>query len=245
MRRFAALFVALALVTPVAAEVELGNDDQRVLYALGLAISQRLNMFDLSEAEVAIVQAGLADGILNREPQVELNAIGPKIDPFLAERGQAALDREKADGKAFVSQTATQPGATILDSGVVYFDVEAGEGVSPAKEDSVIIEYTGTFRSGVEFDKTDEDDPATLNLNGVVPCFADGLQLMKVGGKARLICPPETAYGDQGRPGIRPGSTLIFEIKLLGIVEEASNAAGDAASEAPAAPETPETDDED
>jgi FKBP-type peptidyl-prolyl cis-trans isomerase FkpA/FKBP-type peptidyl-prolyl cis-trans isomerase FklB len=237
MRRLATFLIVLGLVTPVAAEVELGNDDQRVLYALGLAISQRLNMFDLSEAEVAIVQAGLADGILNREPQIELNAIGPMIDPFLAERGQAALDREKAEGKEFVAQAAAQAGATILDSGVVYFDVEEGEGVSPAREDTVIIEYTGTFRSGVEFDKTVEGEPATFSLGGVVPCFTDGVSLMKVGGKARVICPPETAYGDQGRPGIRPGSTLIFELKLLGIVEEASEETSEETSEAPETPD--------
>jgi FKBP-type peptidyl-prolyl cis-trans isomerase len=91
----------------------------------------------------------------------------------------------------------------------------------------VRLHYKGTLRDGTVFDNSaDRGAPATFQLGGVVPCFREGLTLMKVGGKSRLVCPPELAYGERGfPPTIPPGATLTFEVELLGVVPSAADAA--------------------
>lgn len=229
-----------ALATP--ATVQLETDDQKVLYALGLAISQRLNMFNFTDAEVEFVKAGLADGIMNRDPLVELNVVGPQIDGFLTRRGEAALALEKEAGVAFVDAAAGEAGAVKTELGMVYTEVSAGDGAVPAPNDQVRLHYKGTFRNGNVFDSSLEGEPAVFTVGEVVPCFTAGVQMMKVGGKSRIVCPPETAYGDQGRPGIPPGATLIFEIELLEVIPATAAETPETPEtpEAPAAPESPE-----
>ncbi len=93
-----------------------------------------------------------------------------------------------------------------------------GTGESPGATDTVSVHYHGTLRDGTVFDSSvDRGTPASFPLNRVVPCWTEGLQLMKVGGKSRLVCPSGIAYGDQGRPGIPGGAALVFEVELLSI----------------------------
>lgn len=94
-----------------------------------------------------------------------------------------------------------------------------GEGVGPTASDQVSVNYRGTLVDGTEFDSSyKRNAPATFQLRGVIPCWTEGLQLMKPGGKATLYCPPEIAYGGRGYPGlIPPGATLVFEVELLEI----------------------------
>ena len=96
-----------------------------------------------------------------------------------------------------------------------------GSGASPKSTDTVKVHYRGTLNSGKEFDSSyGRGQPASFPLNRVIPCWTEGVQLMKVGGKARLLCPPGLAYGSRGVPGtIPPDSTLIFEIELLEILK--------------------------
>jgi FKBP-type peptidyl-prolyl cis-trans isomerase FkpA len=101
----------------------------------------------------------------------------------------------------------------------------------------VKVNYEGRFVSGKVFDSSIErKEPATFPLNGVIPCWTEGVQLMKVGGKAQIVCPPELAYGEEGRPPQMPGgATLVFDVELLEIVKpEAAPAAGAAPAEKPA-----------
>ncbi len=105
-------------------------------------------------------------------------------------------------------------------SGLIYAEVAAGGGASPKANDKVRVHYRGTLVDGTEFDSSlKRGQPAEFPLGGVIPCWTEGLQKMKVGGKARLVCPSDIAYGDQGRPSIPPGATLIFEVELLAIVK--------------------------
>jgi FKBP-type peptidyl-prolyl cis-trans isomerase len=216
-----ALAAWLSSAAGAADEVALATDEQKTLYALGMALASRLPAFDPSAQEIESIQAGLADGLNGREPRVDMQAYFPKLDPFLQGRVAATAEKEKAAGAAFREEAAKQTGAVKTESGLVYLETQAGSGPQPKSEDKVRIHYQGTRRDGSVFDSSEEKgEPAEFALNQVVTCFSEGLQRMKVGGKAKLICPPELAYGDRGAPGIRPGATLIFEVELIEIVAQ-------------------------
>jgi FKBP-type peptidyl-prolyl cis-trans isomerase FkpA len=101
----------------------------------------------------------------------------------------------------------------------VYREVSAGTGESPKASDNVKVHYRGTLTNGTVFDSSyDRNEPAVFNLSGVVRCWTEGVQRMKVGGKAHLVCPSDLAYGDQGRPTIPGGAALVFDVELLEIV---------------------------
>jgi peptidylprolyl isomerase len=102
-------------------------------------------------------------------------------------------------------------------SGLRYIDVLAGEGASPTEEQSVTVHYTGWLTNGREFDSSAGGEPVTFQLNGVIAGWTEGLQTMRVGGKRRLIIPPELAYGAAGSNNIPGNSTLVFDVELLGV----------------------------
>jgi FKBP-type peptidyl-prolyl cis-trans isomerase FkpA len=118
---------------------------------------------------------------------------------------------------AALAQTAPAPMTT--KSGLVYQSVKEGSGASPSATDTVSVHYRGTFADGREFDSSHKrGQPTEFPLNRVIPCWTEGVQLMKPGGKARLTCPPAIAYGERGAGGvIPPNATLQFEIELLAV----------------------------
>jgi len=131
-------------------------------------------------------------------------------------------------GAAFLSENAGKPGVVKTDSGLQYLIVVAGAGARPTPTSTVTVRYRGTLIDGTEFDSSyKRNAPAEFPLNGVIPCWTEGLQKMKVGGKAKLACPAAIAYGDRGAPPkIKPGSALLFEVELLGIEEPSVKPAG-------------------
>ena len=129
-----------------------------------------------------------------------------------------ALSVAQAQSDAAAS-AAQEPGATLTASGLVYRLLKEGTGPSPAATDVVKVHYRGTFPNGKEFDSSiGRGKPAEFPLNGVIKCWTEGVQRMKVGAKAKLTCPPAIAYGERGAGGvIPPNATLHFEVELLGI----------------------------
>lgn len=111
------------------------------------------------------------------------------------------------------------PAPTTTKSGLIYQSLKEGSGASPAASDTVRVHYRGTLADGREFDSSyKRNEPTEFPLNRVIPCWTEGVQLMKPGGKARLTCPPAIAYGDRGAGGvIPPNATLQFEIELLSV----------------------------
>jgi len=222
----ALLLCFMAAPSSLADEPALETDEQKTLYMLGVAISRNLALFEFTEAELGLIQAGMRDGTMGREPRVAPEEYGPRIDPMLQARMTSIVEQEKEAGKAFRDLAAQEPGAQTTDSGLVYREVEPGEGAAPGEADSVKVHYRGTLRDGSLFDTSlegENPDPATFNLSGVIPCFSEGIRKMKVGGKSKLTCPPELAYGDRGSPpAIKPGATLQFEVQLLEIVPPAA-----------------------
>jgi len=195
------------------------SEIDKTMYTLGVLISKDLKMLELSQAEIDMVSAGIADALMGKEPKVDLSVYGPKLQELAQERMGAAVAREtEASGKFLADQAATK-GAEKTASGLVYIETGAGTGPQPAATDSVTVHYTGTLRDGTVFDSSHErGQPATFPLNRVIPCWTEGLQKMKVGGKATLVCPAAIAYGDRGSPPtIPPGAVLKFEVELISI----------------------------
>ncbi len=120
---------------------------------------------------------------------------------------------------ATLDAAAKEPGAVVTASGLVYKSLKDGTGDSPKATDRVKVNYRGTFPDGREFDSSYKRNQAIeFGLNQVIKCWTEGVQRMKVGGKARLTCPADIAYGERGAGGvIPPNATLLFEVELLGI----------------------------
>lgn len=240
MRRHVAL--VLATITGLAACAQAAQtpvaktDDEKALYALGVMLSTNIRTFEFTDKEFEMVKAGLADGLRDKSKieQEEMQKLLPKLQELQTSRLAAATKREKDTGAAFLTKAATEKDAVKTASGMVIKTVSAGTGASPKDTDTVKVHYTGKFVDGKEFDSSvKRNEPATFPLNGVIACWTEGVQQMKVGGKAQLTCPPELAYGEEGRPPqMRGGATLVFDVELLEIVKADAAAAG--AAEAPA-----------
>ena len=117
------------------------------------------------------------------------------------------------------AEAAKEPGAVVTPSGLVFRSLKDGTGPSPTATDTVKVHYRGTFPDGREFDSSYKRNEAIeFTLSGVIKCWTEGVQKMKVGGKAKLTCPPSIAYGERGAgTAVPPNATLHFEVELLGI----------------------------
>jgi FKBP-type peptidyl-prolyl cis-trans isomerase FkpA len=219
-------------------------EKEKVLYALGQAIARNLGAFALSEEELKAVEEGMTDGVLEHPAKVDAEEYMPKVQALARERAPIARERmaaaaakvagpNKKAGAEFAEKAAAEPGAVKKESGLIYKEITPGAGESPKATDRVKVNYTGTLIDGTVFDSSVErGKPAEFPLNGVIPCWTEGVQMMKVGGKARLVCPSSIAYGDNGAgPKIKPGSTLVFEVELLAIEPPPAMPAGHPAME--------------
>jgi FKBP-type peptidyl-prolyl cis-trans isomerase FkpA len=220
MRVIVACVLALFLAAVVPAHAQdPKTEDEKVLYALGLVVSQNLSWFNLTEAELKIVEQGMRDGALKKAQKVDLQTYGPKIQELQKTRITSLAAAEKKAGQAFVDKAASEKDTKKTASGVLVTTVKPGTGASPAATDKVKVHYHGTLIDGTVFDSSvQRNEPATFPLDKVIKCWTEGVQQMKVGGKSRLVCPADVAYGDRGAPPrIKPGATLVFEVELLAI----------------------------
>ena len=198
---------------PAAAKSALKTEEQKTLYALGSALGTRLTGFSLAASEMKFVEMGFKDAALGVPLQVDFAAYDPKIVALHQARVAAKV-------KPFLDKSAKEASAVALTSGLIYKDIKVGTGDSPKATDKVKVHYHGTFPDGAVFDSSvQRGQPAEFLLNQVIPCWTEGVQRMKVGGKANLVCPAAIAYGEAGRPGIPAGATLVFEVELLEIVK--------------------------
>ena len=205
-----------------AAPATLQTEEQKTLYALGLLLGRNIKVFNLTPEELAVVQKGLGDSIGTAKPQVEIDTYGPKVNELAQARHTAGAAATKAKGKEFLDAAGKETGAQVLPSGVVIKTLTPGTGASPTATDTVKVHYAGTLTDGTEFDSSiKRGEPAEFAVTGVVPCWTQALQKMKVGEKAKVVCPSDQAYGDGGSPPSIPGgSTLVFEVQLLDIVKK-------------------------
>lgn len=212
---------AAAAADDASAGAAFASDDERILYALGVVLGENIGEFRLSEQEFELVAAGMRDAVTGVEPRVEIALYGPQIQRLANDRAQAGVEAEKTAAAAFADRIAAEPGAERTASGLVFSPIMEGEGENPTADDTVTVHYHGTLRDGTVFDSSVErGSPATFPLRGVIACWTEGVPMIKVGGKAKLLCPSDIAYGDQGRPPTIPGgAALLFEVELLEIGE--------------------------
>jgi FKBP-type peptidyl-prolyl cis-trans isomerase len=228
--------VALLASAAFAAEPKIETDDQKTIYALGLALARNVESYMLTPEEFEVLKVGLSDGVLKKEPKVDLEQFRQKLQALSQARAAQAAEVEKKASEDFLKKMAGEKGAVKTDSGLIYIETKKGDGPNPAATDNVKVHYHGTLRDGTVFDSSKErGSPATFPLNRVIPCWTEGVQKMKVGGTAKLVCPSNIAYGDRGAPPkIKPGAALVFEVELIEIMKPPTPAAG-------AAPANPHT----
>jgi FKBP-type peptidyl-prolyl cis-trans isomerase FkpA len=200
-----------------------GAELNKTFNALGQLIARPVAAAGLTEAEVNEVIKGFKDAALGKTSSVNLDEYGPKVDQVMRarieENQKKVAEKEKVKAKDFLAKAEKEKGAQKQPSGLIYFETKAGDGKSPAPTDTVKVHYKGTLTSGEEFDSSyKRGTPAEFPLNGVIKCWTEGVAKMKVGGKAKLICPSEIAYGDRGAPPKIPGGAVLqFEVELLEI----------------------------
>ncbi len=189
------------------------------LYALGVLLSEKLQDFDFSESEMNSVRTGFGEGLRHPADALAARAYIPQIQDLQQARAQAVAAREASLGHAYLDKVAKLPHAVKTTSGLVYVPLVPGNGASPTANDRVKVNYTGRLIDGTVFDASErQGQPVVFGVSGVIPCWTEALQRMKVGGKSRVVCPAEIAYGDRGAPpDIKPGATLDFEVELLEI----------------------------
>jgi FKBP-type peptidyl-prolyl cis-trans isomerase FkpA len=222
------LLAGLAAVgTTKAADPELKTADDKAVYALGafLAARGQLNALALTPNEVAILQMGVSDEANEKPLKVDLEKSMADIQTFAAKRMPAAADAraivEKKKGKAYLETVAAKPTVKKMGSGFYMETVAEGTGTSPVNSDTVKVNYKGSLVDGKVFDESAKAGvPSTFRVGQVVKCWQEALEYMKPGGKTKVYCPPELAYGDVWHGiDIPPGSTLVFELELLEIVK--------------------------
>ncbi len=205
-----------ATVDPKAAKP---TPDQNTLYALGVMASKNLTDLSLSPAQVSIMEKGMAETLAGKKSPIDMAVYEPKVQEFAKARVTAAGDARKAKEGGQVAQYATQKGAVKTDTGLIFISVKEGTGAQPKAIDKVKVNYEGKLMDGTVFDSSyKRGQPIEFPLNGVIPCWTEGVQKMKVGGEATLVCPPSIAYGERGAPGaIPPNAALVFKVELLGV----------------------------
>jgi FKBP-type peptidyl-prolyl cis-trans isomerase FkpA len=222
------LIVAVSVAASIAAlpgaaraEVSPKTEDEKAFYSIGTGLSQQFqSLSPISDSELEVLVQGLRDGIRGKTLAVDQQEGANLVRTMVQKRQGAAAEAEKEASTAFAAAEAGKPGAKKTESGLVYTEIRAGSGASPNATDKVRVHYHGTLRDGTVFDSSvDRGEPAEFPLNRVIPCWTEGVAMMKPGGKSRLVCPAEIAYGDRSTGRIPGGATLIFEVELLEILE--------------------------
>ena len=220
------------------------TEDDKVIFAVGEILSGSVKPFSFSAHEMELVRQGFDAGTRGKKTGVDADSYRTKIQTLLTDRVTKGVAAAKATGQAYRDKAAAAPGASKTASGIIMTTLKPGSGPSPGAEDSVKVEYEGKLVDGTVFDSSKQHgQPLSFKVSGVVPCWSEALQLMSVGSKVKLVCPPDLAYGDRGSPPQIPGgSTLVFDVELLA-VDKAAPVTEPAAPAAPPVSPAPATTD--
>lgn len=203
------------------------TDEKKTGYAVGYDLATRTGLTEISEEiDINILVQGLRDALNDKKARISqedrekiLNQFQQDITEKQIEKRRKQGEKNKIEGKAFLEKNAKKEGVKVTASGIQYEVIREGTGARPKDTDNVRVHYRGTLIDGTEFDNSYErGEPTLLVLKRVIPGWREGVQLMKVGAKYRLVIPPELAYGEHGAGmKVAPHAVLIFEIELIAI----------------------------
>jgi FKBP-type peptidyl-prolyl cis-trans isomerase FkpA len=217
IRPFLCLLVATLVFNPAwGAGKELATDDEKMFYYLGTALSANLVPLQLSEDEVDLVLRGIREALRGNAIELDAQAYGERLNTVAQERMSVGAEQESAAANAYVAEMAAEEGAIKTPSGIVILELMAGDGDSPSPDSTVKAHYHGTLRDGTVFDSSVErGQPFTSSLSNVIPCWREAIPMIKEGGKSKITCPPDLAYGDRGSGPVPAGAALTFEVELI------------------------------
>ncbi len=205
----------------------LSTDQDKLGYALGQDVGASLQRIK-AQVDLASFMQGVKDSLNEAEPKLSKDEAANVVREFskrMGQHGTAATkelaEKSQKDGVAYLAKNKTNPGVTTTASGLQYEILKKGSGAKPTATDTVKVHYKGTLIDGTEFDSSyKRNEPVQFPLNGVIPGWTEGLQLMPVGSHYKFVIPSELAYGERGTGRIPPNATLIFEVELLEIVKK-------------------------
>ena len=220
-RSFLFILIATLVSNPVwGSDKELTTDDEKMFYFLGTALSANLMPLQLSEEEVNLVVRGLREAIRGNAIDLDAQVYGERLNTVAQERMAVGAEQESASASAYVAAMAAEEGAIKTPSGIVILELTAGDGASPSADSVVKAHYHGTLRDGTVFDSSVErGEPFTSSLSSVIPCWREAIPMIKEGGKSKITCPPDLAYGNRGSGPVPAGAALTFEVELIEVVE--------------------------
>ena len=205
------------------AKTDLKTPRDKRSYSIGANIgrSMKAQGADLDPSKIA---AGIADGIkgelllTDEEMQKVMEDFQAELQGAMADRMKGMAEKNKKAGETFLAANKKKQGVVTTKSGLQYQVLKQGKGERPKGDDTVVAHYAGTLLDGTEFDSSiKRGEPSSFPLNGVIKGWTEALQLMPVGSKWKLFIPSDLAYGPEGRPGIEPNATLVFEVELISI----------------------------
>ena len=222
------------------ADVKLDTVAQQQAYGIGASVGNLLNK-DLAdkkeigiELDQALLMRGFEDALAGNakidEEKIRevLTALDESVRTKQEEKAKVESEKSKAEGEKYLADNAKKEGVMVTESGLQYEVMSEGEGAKPVATDVVKVHYKGTLLDGTEFDSSySRNEPTTFPLNRVIPGWTEGLQLMPVGSKYKFTIPSDLAYGDRDLGKIPANSTLIFEVELLEIQNDAAAAAAE------------------
>ncbi len=200
------------------AEVDLSDEQKNLSYSLGLLLGDRFTK-RFGDLDYDVLIEGLSQAHEGKETQISMQEAQTNLQTFEQAAMQKAQAAAAAEGMKYLEENKAKDGVMVTDSGLQYEVMTEGDGPKPTAEDTVSVHYVGTLLDGTEFDSSvARGQPAEFPLNGVIPGWTEGLQLMNTGSKYRFVIPSDLAYGERGQgQSIGPGATLIFEVELLEI----------------------------
>lgn len=206
--------------------------DEELFLTWGWLLAERFTLKDMevTSQELEWISEGMRTQIAGDPAATDLNESQLALQEFFAQRESKIrgrqLEQNRREGEEFFDSLFGVPGMLSLGTGLFYEILEPGNDVKPEDNDTVVVRYEGRFLDNTIFDSTEGDGPISFKLNEVIPAWTQGLPLIGEGGKIKLYVPSKLGYGDEGRPGIPPASTLVFEIELLkvGLPESSAGA---------------------
>jgi FKBP-type peptidyl-prolyl cis-trans isomerase FkpA len=210
------LIIALAALPGCTSAPTPATEDEKTLHALGVHLGTGLVPLGLSPRELEIVKAGLSEGAARGGGSGDTRT-ADAVSSLLRRRSEARAAAEAQRGPALIEEAARQPGAVRLPSGIVFRELVAGTGAAVAEDGKVKAHLRGTLGDGMLIEDTHEQGrPTVLPVGQVMECWSEALRRMKVGGKARVVCPPATAFGTFGKAPVVPSNaTVTYELEVV------------------------------